>query len=85
MAPRRAAGCDALSAPERGARFSSQVKRMRNGNMTRIVRLLVALTLAAALAGCVVAPLGPPRPYVAAAVVVPAPVVVFHGGYYWRH
>ena len=53
--------------------------------MTRIVRLLVALTLAAALAGCVVAPLGPPRPYAAAAVVVPAPVVVFHGGYYWRH
>jgi branched-subunit amino acid ABC-type transport system permease component len=53
--------------------------------MSRIVKLLIALGLAAALAGCVVAPLGPPRPYVAAAVVVPAPVVVVHGGYYWHH
>ena len=53
--------------------------------MRGIVRLLVALSLAAALSGCIVAPLGPPRPYVAAAVVVPPPVVVFHGGYYWRH
>ena len=53
--------------------------------MPRIVRLLFALSLGALLAGCVVAPLGPPRPNVAAAVVVPAPVVVFHGGYYWRH
>jgi hypothetical protein len=58
---------------------------MRSGNMAGVVKLLVALTLAAALTGCVVAPLGPPRPYVAAAVVVPAPVVVVHGGYYWRH
>jgi branched-subunit amino acid ABC-type transport system permease component len=53
--------------------------------MRRIVTLLPALILAAALTGCVVAPLGPPRPYVAGAVVVPAPVVVVHGGYYWRH
>jgi branched-subunit amino acid ABC-type transport system permease component len=53
--------------------------------MRRMVELLVALSLAAALTGCVVAPIGPPRPYVAAAVVVPAPVVVVHGGYYWRH
>ena len=53
--------------------------------MPGIVKLLLALSLAAVLAGCVVAPLGPPRPYVTAAVVVPAPVVVFHGGYYWRH
>ena len=53
--------------------------------MPRIVKLLAALSLAAVLAGCVVAPLGPSRTYVAAAVVVPAPVVVFHGGYYWRH
>jgi branched-subunit amino acid ABC-type transport system permease component len=60
------------------------VKRMRSGNMPRMVKVLVALSLAAVLAGCVVAPLGPPRPYAAAAVVVPAPVVVFHGGYYWR-
>jgi len=58
---------------------------MRSGNMPGIVKLVVALTLAAALTGCVVAPLGPPRPYVAAAVMVPAPVVVVHGGYYWRH
>jgi len=53
--------------------------------MRRIVKLLPALILAVALSGCVVAPLGPPRPYVAAAVVVPAPVVVVHGGYYWHH
>ena len=53
--------------------------------MPGIVKLLMALSLAAALAGCVVAPLGPPRPYVAAVLVVPAPVVVYHGGYYWRH
>jgi len=53
--------------------------------MPRIVKLLAAPSLAAVLAGCVVAPLGPPRPYVAAAVVVPAPVVVVHGGYYWHH
>jgi len=53
--------------------------------MPRIVKFLLALTLAAVLAGCVVAPLGRPRPYVSAAVVVPAPVVVYHGGYYWRH
>ena len=53
--------------------------------MRGIVKLLVVLGFVAALAGCVVAPLGPPRPYMAAAVVVPAPVVVVHGGYYWRH
>jgi len=53
--------------------------------MSGIVKLLAALSFAAALTGCVVAPLGPPRSYVAAAVVVPAPVVVVHGGYYWRH
>ena len=58
---------------------------MRSGNMPRIVKLVLALGLAAVLAGCVVAPLGPPRPDVTAAVVVPAPVMVFHGGYYWRH
>jgi len=53
--------------------------------MPRIVKFLLALSLAAVLAGCVVAPLGPPRPYVSAAVVIPAPVVVYHGGYYRRH
>jgi hypothetical protein len=53
--------------------------------MQRMVKWLAALGLAAVLGGCVVAPLGPPRPYVAAAVVVPAPVLVVHGGYYWRH
>ena len=53
--------------------------------MRSIVKLLLALGLAAALSGCVVAPLGPPRPYVGAAVVVPAPVFVVRGGYYWHH
>ena len=53
--------------------------------MRALGKLLLILALATALTGCVVAPLGPPRPYVGAAVVVPAPVVVVHGGYYWRH
>jgi len=48
------------------------------------VKLLITLAFAAALSGCVVAPVGPPRAYVSAAVVTPAPVVVVHGGYYWH-
>jgi hypothetical protein len=47
-----------------------------------IVKLLIALSLGAALSGCVVAPVGPPRGYVG--VVAPAPVVVVGGGYYHR-
>jgi hypothetical protein len=45
--------------------------------MRTIVKLLIALSFAAALSGCVIAPVGPPRPY-AVAVVAPAPVVVYH-------
>lgn len=52
--------------------------------MHGIVKLLLALAIAAALSGCVVAPIGPPRAYVGAAVVAPAPVVVVRGGYYWH-
>lgn len=52
--------------------------------MRVIVKLLFALGIGAALAGCVVAPVGPPRGYVAAGVVAPAPVVVVQGGYYWH-
>jgi hypothetical protein len=52
--------------------------------MRAIVKLLIALSFAAALSGCVIAPVGPPRAYVGAAVVAPAPVVVVHGGYYWH-
>lgn len=48
--------------------------------MRAIVKLLIALTFGAALAGCVVAPVGPRRAY----VVAPAPVVVYGGGYYHR-
>ena len=51
--------------------------------MRAVVRVLVVLGLGAVLAGCVVAPVGPGRAYVA--VVAPAPVVVVHGGYYYRH
>jgi len=50
--------------------------------MRAIVKLLIALTFAAALGGCVVAPIGPRRAYVG--VVAPAPVVVVGGGYYHR-
>ena len=50
--------------------------------MRSIVKLLIALGLGTALAGCVVAPVGPPRGYVR--VVAPAPVVVVRGGYYYR-
>jgi hypothetical protein len=52
--------------------------------MRGIVKLLIALGIGAALSGCVVAPVGPPRGYVAAGVVAPAPVVVVQGGYYWH-
>ena len=52
--------------------------------MRGIVKLLIALDLGAALAGCVVAPVGPPRGYVRVGVVAPAPVVVVRGGYYYR-
>ncbi len=44
--------------------------------MRTIVKLLMALSCAAALSGCVVAPVGPPRAYVGVGVVAPAPVVV---------
>jgi hypothetical protein len=56
---------------------------MRRSVMRGIVKLLIALGIGAALSGCVVAPVGPPRPYVAAGVVAP-PVVVVQGGYYWH-
>jgi hypothetical protein len=52
-------------------------------NMRGIVKLALALGLAAVLAGCVVAPVGPPRGYVGAAVIAP-PVLVVHGGYWQR-
>ena len=51
--------------------------------MRSIVKVLIALGFAAALSGCVVAPVGPPRPY-AVGVVAPAPVVVVGGGYYYH-
>jgi hypothetical protein len=55
--------------------------------MRSTVKLLLALAFAAALPGCVVAPVGPPRAYVGVGVVAPAPVVVVRGYYggYWRH
>jgi hypothetical protein len=53
--------------------------------MRSIVKLLVVVGLGASLSGCVVAPVGPRRAYVGVGVVAPAPVVVVHGGYYYRH
>lgn len=54
--------------------------------MRSIVKLMIALAAATVLSGCVVAPVGPPRAYVGAAVIAPAPVVVLHGYYggYWH-
>jgi hypothetical protein len=52
--------------------------------MRGFVKLLIALGIGAALSGCVVAPVGPPRAYVGVGVVAPAPVVVVREGYYWR-
>jgi hypothetical protein len=52
--------------------------------MRGIIGLLLAVAATAALSGCVVAPLGPPRGYVGVGVVAPAPVVVVGGGYYYR-
>ena len=51
--------------------------------MRSIVKLLIGLVFGAALAGCVVTPVAP-RPYVGVGVVAPAPVVVVHGGYWYR-
>lgn len=51
--------------------------------MSGIVKVLIALVFGVALAGCVVTPLAP-RPYVGVGVVAPAPVVVVHGGYWYR-
>jgi hypothetical protein len=44
--------------------------------MRTLSKLLILAGFGAALSGCVVAPYGPPRAYVA------APVVVVHPGYY---
>ena len=57
---------------------------MRSVNMRGIVKWLLVLAVLTALSGCVVAPLGPPRAYVGAAVIAPPPVVVVHEGYYWH-
>src|ERR1700728_2674292 len=83
-APERPARAGTVSACRRGARFlqAGRLNR-RNRTMRNIVKLLIALGFAVALSGCVVAPVGPPRPYVAMGVVAPAPVVVVHG-YYGR-
>jgi hypothetical protein len=71
-----------LSAAAAAARFHTQVEG-KDRNMKAILKLLAAVALGAALSGCVVAPIGPPRrAYVG--VVVPAPVVVVGGGYYHR-
>jgi hypothetical protein len=51
--------------------------------MRGIVKILIALAFGAALAGCVVTPMGP-RPIVGVGVVAPVPVVVVHGGYWVR-
>lgn len=51
--------------------------------MKLIVRLLIALGFGAALSGCVVEPLGPPR-RACVEVAAPAPIVVLGGGFYHR-
>jgi hypothetical protein len=75
---RRTCACQALSALAGQARFYAQVKTKGLCPMRTIVKLLIALAFGAALAGCVVAPIGPPRPYVGVGVIAPAPVVVYH-------
>ena len=52
--------------------------------MRAVVKWLIASALVAALSGCIVAPVGPHRAYVGAAVVAPAPVVVVREGYWHR-
>jgi hypothetical protein len=53
-------------------------QQRKEWTMRVIVKLAIALAFAAALTGCVVAPVGPPRrAYVAVGVVAPAPVVVY--------
>ncbi len=46
--------------------------------MRTLVRVMIALCIGAALTGCVVAPIGPPRAYVGVGIVAPPPVVVYH-------
>jgi len=68
--------------------------------MLRLTRFLIAASVAAALGGCVVAPLDPPRGYVGVGVDVGTPYVQergYYGPYYgsqyryyrhhrpWRH
>ena len=72
-----------MSAPRHGARSYQQVKRAKERTMRGVVKLLLTLGLTAALSACVVAP--PGRAYVRVGVVAPAPVLVYHGGYYYRH
>jgi hypothetical protein len=81
----RVSAAQCLCQPLAAARvLHSQEGLMEEQVMRGIVKLLIALGIGAALSGCVVAPVGPPRAYVAAGVVAPAPVVVVNGGYYWH-
>jgi hypothetical protein len=74
-----------LSAPRPAARFQRQVNLKEDRIMRGIVKLLIALAFGAALSGCIVTPVGPPRrAYVGVGVVAPAPVVVVRGGYFVR-
>jgi predicted phosphoribosyltransferase len=74
-----------LSATHPAARFLYQVKSKEDRIMRGIVKLLIALAFGAALSGCIVAPVGPPRrAYVGVGVVAPTPVVVVRGGYWVR-
>jgi len=53
--------------------------------MRTFAKLLILVTLGAALSGCVVAPYGPPRAYVAPPVVVvhPYPRYYYYGPRYY--
>jgi hypothetical protein len=75
--PLNARRTGSLSAAEVGARCQVQVNAKGMCPMRAIVRVLLAVSLGAALAGCVIAPVGPRRAYVGVGVVAPAPVVVY--------
>jgi hypothetical protein len=51
--------------------------------MRTLAKLLILAGFGAALSGCVVAPYGPPRAYVAAPVVVVHPAYGYYGPHYY--
>ena len=81
-----AATCLCSSMVERSAPNTALWRELSSGvGAVGSKRRCVVASFGAALAGCIVTPVGPPRrAYVGVGVVAPAPVVVVRGGYFVR-